>query len=229
VYYIEDDSVRWSARAMVGRPYRQTPIFRADMKYLVLNPDWTVPPGILRKDTLPQIRKDPTYLQRQNMDVVDAKGNIVDPATIDWTQNFRYMLRQRPGPTNALGRVKFMFPNPHFVFLHDTPSRELFAREVRTFSSGCIRVENPLELAEILLKPNGGWNLEKLQRAVDSGVTQTISLKRPLPVLILYLTAIAFDGGRDYSFYRDVYGRDRTVLDALNAGFVYSAPDSGDR
>jgi murein L,D-transpeptidase YcbB/YkuD len=137
------------------------------------------------------------------------------------------MLKQRPGPTNALGRVKFMFPNSHFVFLHDTPSRELFAQETRTFSSGCIRVENPLELADIVLERNGGWNLEKLQEVVDSGVTQTVSLKEPLPVLILYLTAIAFDDGRDFTFYRDVYGRDGKVLDALNAGFVYSAPDPG--
>jgi murein L,D-transpeptidase YcbB/YkuD len=210
---------------MVGRPYRQTPIFRADMKYLVLNPDWTVPPGILRNDKLPAIRKDPSYLQRQNMDVVDAKGNVVDPSTIDWSQRFTYMLRQRPGPSNALGRVKFMFPNPHFVFLHDTPSRELFAREERTFSSGCIRVENPLELAEIVLKPNDGWSMEKLRQVVDSGVTQTVSLKEPLPVLILYLTATAFDEGREFTFYRDVYGRDGAVLDALNAGFVYSAPE----
>jgi murein L,D-transpeptidase YcbB/YkuD len=228
VYYVEDDHPLWTARAVVGKPFRETPVFRADMKYLVLNPDWTVPPTILRQDALPAIRRDVHYLKRQNMDVIDRNGRIVDPSTIDWAhvtaRTFPYLLRQRPGPTNALGRIKFMFPNPHAVFLHDTPSRELFQREVRLFSSGCIRVEHPFELADILLKDDPRWTPDVVRATVDSGVTQTVSLPHPIPVLVLYLTAVAFDDGRDFSFYGDVYGRDRAVLDALNAGFVYSPP-----
>jgi len=228
VYYVEDDHLLWTARAVVGKPFRETPVFRADMKYLVLNPDWTVPPTILRQDKLPAIRRDVRYLERENMDVVDRDGRIVDPATIDWKhvtiRTFPYLLRQRPGPTNALGRIKFMFPNPHAVFLHDTPSRELFQRETRLFSSGCIRVEHPFELANILLKDDPRWTPEVVQDTVDSGVTTTVSLPHPVPVLVLYLTAVAFDDGRDFSFYSDVYDRDRAVLDALNAGFVYSPP-----
>jgi murein L,D-transpeptidase YcbB/YkuD len=229
VYYVEDSHVQWSARAMVGKPYRQTPIFRADMKYLVINPDWTVPPTILRNDSLPAIRRDRGYLEKQRMDVVDSSGRVVDPATIDWAnvtpRTFPYMLRQRPGPTNALGRIKFMFPNEHFVFLHDTPSRDLFNRDERAFSSGCIRVEHPLELAEILLRPDPRWTLDNLQKAVDSEKTQTVSLSQPLPVLIMYLTAVAFDDGREFTFFRDIYDRDAAVLRALNAGFVYSPPE----
>ncbi len=134
------------------------------------------------------------------------------------------MLRQRPGPTNALGRIKFMFPNEHFVFLHDTPSRDLFNRDERAFSSGCIRVEHPFELAEILLRGDPKWTPRTLERVLKSEKTQTISLPRPVPVLILYLTAIAFDDGREFTFLRDIYDRDAAVLDALNAGFVYSPP-----
>ena len=228
VYYFDDDRLQWTARAMVGKPYRATPIFRADMTYLVINPDWTVPPTILRNDSLPAIKRDRSYLDKQRMDVIDRTGREVDPATIDWAtvtpRNFPYMLRQRPGPTNSLGRIKFMFPNEHFVFLHDTPSRDLFNRDERAFSSGCIRVEHPFELADILLQGDPKWTPEALQRAVDSEAMQTVSLSRPLPVLILYLTAIAFDDGRDFTFLRDIYDRDAAVLNALNAGFVYSPP-----
>ncbi len=228
VYYVDDDRVQWTARAMVGKPYRATPIFRADMTYLVINPDWTVPPTILRNDSLPAIKRDRAYLDKQRMDVIDRNGRTIDPATIDWAsvtpKNFPYMLRQRPGPTNALGRIKFMFPNEHFVFLHDTPSRELFNRDERAFSSGCIRVEHPFELAEILLRQDPKWTQDSLQRAVDSERLQTVRLPQPLPVLILYLTAVAFDGGHEFTFLRDIYQRDASVLSALNSEFAYSPP-----
>jgi L,D-transpeptidase YcbB len=198
------------------------------MKYLVLNPDWTVPPTILTKDVLPAMAKDATYLANHQMDVIDNAGRIVDPATIDWSRYpraaFPYTIRQRPGPTNSLGRVKFIFPNPHFVFLHDTPAKTLFAQPDRTFSSGCIRVENPLELAAILLRTKPEWTRAAIDAAIDAGTTKTVFLDEPVPVLLLYLTAIAFDEGRDFAFYRDVYGRDAQLLKALNADFVYVAP-----
>ena len=229
VYYFDDDKVQWTTRAMVGKPYRATPIFRADMTYLVINPDWTVPPGILRNDKLPAIKRDRAYLDKQGMDVVDHSGRVVDPATIDWAnvtpKTFPYMLRQRPGPTNALGRIKFIFPNEHFVFLHDTPSRELFSRDERAFSSGCIRVENPFELAEILLRSDPKWTHESLERAVADEKSVTVSLAAaaagvdPLS-----------DGGRVRRRARSSRScatsttATQTVLSALNAGFVYSPP-----
>ena len=228
VYYIEDDRVAWSARAVVGKPYRATPVFRAEMKYLVLNPDWTVPPTILHQDVLPTMRKNPKYLAEQRMQVLDLQGNPVDAAQIDWSRYpgapFPYLIRQLPGPTNALGRIKFMFPNPHFIFLHDTPSRALFERGNRTFSSGCIRVEHPLELAAILLRDNPDWDRAALDAAVASDTTRTVFLEHPVPVLLLYLTAVAFDAGRDFAFYQDVYRRDAAVQRALDADFRYVPP-----
>ncbi|UCF90068.1 MAG: L,D-transpeptidase family protein, partial [Desulfobacterales bacterium] len=154
-YLFQEDGILWKSRVQVGRPYRSTPVFRSDIKYLVLNPTWTVPPGILRKDILPAVKKNPNYLIERNINVIDRQGNIINQDAIDWSQypkkRFPYMLRQDPGPRNALGLIKIMFPNKHLVYLHDTPSRSLFEREDRTFSSGCIRVEKPFELAELLL------------------------------------------------------------------------------
>ena len=228
VYYIEDDHITWSARAVVGQPYRATPVFRAEMKYLVLNPDWTVPPTILLRDVLPAMHSDPRYLAREHMEVVDYQGRPVDPAKLDWSRYpgapFPYLIRQLPGPTNSLGRIKFMFPNSHFVFLHDTPKRALFDRPDRTFSSGCIRVEHPLDLAVILLRDNPGWDRAALDAAIAAGTTRTVFLDHPVPVLLLYLTVVAFDGGREFAFYRDVYGRDPRLGRALDAPFEYVPP-----
>lgn len=223
VFLFRDGQVIWTARAQVGKPYRKTPVFRSKMTYLVFNPTWTVPPGILRKDVLPAIRRDPTYLERKNMSVIDSDGNVVDPATVDW-DNFRYMIRQEPGPTNALGRVKFIFPNSYFVFLHDTPSKALFDRPERTFSSGCIRVENPFELAELLLNDEEKWNDESIQRVLDSKRIQNVRLPAPLSVMLLYWTVEPDAEGR-IRFLKDVYDRDAAVLAALDAEFVFSPPE----
>jgi len=223
VSLIEHGKPVWTTRAVVGRPYRQTPTFRARMTYLVLNPTWTVPPGILRSDLLPELRRDPDALARRNMVVLDTSGRVVDPSTVDWNApQFPYMLRQEPGPDNALGRVKFMFPNPHHVYMHDTPSRELFARADRTFSSGCIRLENPLELAEILLAETGRWDRAAIDAALATGQPRTITLPRPLTVLLIYATAVPEDG--ELYLLPDVYGRDGRVLDALEAPFVFVPP-----
>lgn len=215
-----DDDVVFAARTQVGKPFRQTPIFRASLKYLVLNPTWTVPPGILKKDVLPAIKKDVGYLSRKNMDVLTTSGDLVDPAGVDWQRypraGFPYVIRQRPGPWNALGTIKFIFPNEHYVFVHDTPSRELFRREDRTFSSGCIRTENPLGLAEQVLQDPATWNHDSLEDVLDSGQTRTIFLEKELPVYLLYLTAVAFDDGGTFYFFRDVYDRDPALLAALD-------------
>jgi murein L,D-transpeptidase YcbB/YkuD len=210
--------LQWVARAQVGKDYRQTPVFTADLLYLVLNPTWTVPPTILAQDILPQVKKDITYLEKKNMTVLDRRGRPVDPTQVEWARysgpDFPYALRQGPGPGNALGRVKFIFPNQHFVFLHDTPSTSLFEREERTFSSGCIRVEHPLELAARLLVDQDDWDRDRIDQVIASGKTQTVHLSEPLPVIIIYWTAF-IDREDQLNFWRDVYGRDALVLAGL--------------
>ena len=222
VYLISERQVRWDTRAMVGTPFRKTPSFRSEIEYLVINPTWTIPPTILRKDTIPAIKKDPAYLSRKNISVLDRNGRILDRSIIDWSQysvnNFPFILRQEPGPNNALGLIKFIFPNPHFVFLHDTPSRNLFERTERAFSSGCIRVDQPFTLAEHLLNDPTQWNQETFHQIVDSGETKTVFLTEPLTVLLLYWTAHAEADGT-VSFKRDIYGRDKEVLKGLEGEF----------
>jgi murein L,D-transpeptidase YcbB/YkuD len=158
------------------------------------------------------------------MDVIDGGGAIVDPATVDWqASRIPYQIRQRAGAANPLGRVKFMFPNPYSVYLHDTSAPELFGRAEHTFSSGCIRVENPMQLAEWLLKDSGEWDPATLAQAVASGTTQTVLLPTPLTVMLLYWT-VAFDDDWNPIFLRDVYDRDAPVLTALNAEFRFDYP-----
>ena len=191
------------------------------MTYLVVNPTWTVPPTVYRDDILPAVRRNPAYLASRNIDVFDFRGSPVDPATVDWSgRNPPYRLVQRPGLDNALGRIKFMFPNEHAIYLHDTPSRDLFDRDSRAFSSGCIRVENPFELAEQLLGSGGRKRLDAL---VASGRTETVFLEKPMPIMLLYWTAEPDATGR-LSFLPDVYVRDAAVIAALAQPF--RAPDA---
>jgi len=216
--YVEQRNIVWTTRVMVGTSYRKTPVFHSELTYVEFNPTWTVPPTILRQDKLPAIKKDPEFLEANNFSVIDRAGHKVDPATIDWGaygKSIPYTLRQEPGPNNALGRVKFIFPNPYFVFMHDTPQRALFEKPERTFSSGCIRVENPLELAELVLRHKDNFNPADMQKILDSGRTQRVLLDKPLPVLILYLTA-ALDPSGKARFYRDIYERDAAVLRLLD-------------
>jgi murein L,D-transpeptidase YcbB/YkuD len=227
VFFVTEEGIIWVSRAIIGQPYRQTPVFRGTLSYMEINPTWTVPPTILRKDKLPAIKRDPGYLAANNMTVLDREGRRVDPATVDW-QSFGntipYTLRQEPGPNNALGEIKFIFPNKHFVFLHDTPSRGLFDRSERTFSSGCIRVEHPFELAQLIMNDPATWNDQTLRAIRDTGRTRRIDTPN-LPVLVLYLTASLEPDGR-LRLLNDVYGRDPKMLEALN-GPVVIAPIDG--
>jgi murein L,D-transpeptidase YcbB/YkuD len=203
---------------IIGTSYRKTPVFRSELKYLEFNPTWTVPPTILRQDKLPAIKKDPGYLAANNFSVIDKDGHKVDPASIDWSafgRSIPFTLRQEPGPDNALGQVKFIFPNPYFVFMHDTPQRALFDRPERTFSSGCIRVEHPFELAALVLRDNKDFSPDRMKAIIDSGRTQRVLLDKPVAVLILYLTA-ALDPSGKARFYRDIYQRDEAVLRLLD-------------
>lgn len=214
-----DGRQAWDSRVVVGRPYRKTPAFRADLRYLVLNPRWVVPPTILREDVLPKVARDPAYLEAHAMRVVDRDGQAVAAEEIDWGRyrkgGFPHQIVQVPGPENPLGQIKFMLPNPYLIYLHDTPSRGLFQRTERAQSSGCVRLEKPQELAVLLLDDAERWSLEGLRQALATGATRTLPVKRRVPVLVLYFTAAADEAG-GVSFRPDLYGRDGAVLAALN-------------
>ena len=221
-YNIEGTNVNWTSKVQVGKPFRKTPVFKSKIKYLVVNPTWTVPPTILQKDILPKIKKDPGYLSKMKISVIDRKGRSVDPKSVNWSKYNKtvpYTLRQEPGPHNALGRIKFIFPNKHFVYLHDSPSRSLYGRQDRAFSSGCIRVEKDIELAELLLNDPEKWNRESIQELIDTNKTQRVNLPKPKPVMLLYVTTW-FDENNNYIFKKDVYDRDQQVLDGLNEKFT---------
>jgi len=225
-FFFKDGTLEWDTRAQVGKHYRQTPVFRGDIAYLEFNPTWTIPPGILRKDTLPAIKRNPNYLASKNIRVIDRKGKTIDPGTVDWnkyTSGIPYTLRQDPGPKNALGTVKFIFPNKHFVFLHDTPHPELFSHKERAFSSGCIRIQDPLKLAELVLNNPAKYNRTTLESIVNSRKTRRISPSPKVPVIIVYLTASVNADGQ-VRFYNDIYDRDQKVLDALNGPVMIQPP-----
>jgi len=208
-------------KVIVGRTYRRTPVFSDNMTYLVLCPHWNVPDNIARQDILPNVKKDPEYLSRLGFKVLQGWGadmKIVDPATVSWAditaKNFKYRFRQDPGPLNALGHIKFMFPNKFNVYLHDTPSRDLFSKTSRDFSSGCIRIEKPIELAEYLLKEDSLWTPDAIVKNIGENIEQTVKLAIPIPVHILYWTAwVSPDGS--VNFRNDIYQRDNALLEAL--------------
>jgi len=211
-------------RVVVGKPYRRTPVFTGRMSYLVLNPSWEVPNKLAVQDQLPKIRSNVNYLEEMGFSVFQGWGANevrIDPAEVEWTvlspRNFPYRLRQSPGPKNALGQVKFMFPNRHNVYLHDTPARGLFAEDDRALSSGCIRVEDPQGLTRWLLSERANlMSPERIARTLDGGQETTVRLDRPLPVHMLYWTAWVDNQGL-IQYRGDVYQRDQALIDALNS------------
>jgi murein L,D-transpeptidase YcbB/YkuD len=205
-----------SMRTIVGKDARETPVFNSRITYMVMSPSWHVPPTIKKQDVIPSVIKDISYLEKKQMKVIDAKGNVVDPSTVNWKRDgMKYSIKQQPGAQNSLGKVKFMFPNKHNIYLHDTPSRSLFARDERTFSSGCIRVEKPFELASLLLSDKPEWTPERIKQAMDSGVEKTIVLKDKVGVYIYYLTAWGSASGK-INYRADVYNRDKVIEEALS-------------
>jgi murein L,D-transpeptidase YcbB/YkuD len=246
VELVEAGSVRLSMRAVVGKPYRETPVFSDRITYLEFNPDWTLPPTILREDVLPELQADPGYLAANDMTLYagwSADAERLDPATIDWSQvtpeRFPYKIVQQPGPRNPLGQVKFMFPNAHHVYLHDSPAKDLFGRASRAFSSGCIRVAKPFELAQALIGgapvaghlrpvlglPKGDaaaagqaeppvWDRSLIDRLLAHGETAKVRLATSVPVHLTYSTVWIGEGGTVH-FRPDIYGRDRALAQAL--------------
>ena len=220
---VDDEAVVMAMRVVVGRPYDRTPVLSDTMRYLVLNPYWHVPRNIAVEELLPKVRRDPSYLAHYKVRVFPISGpdaGEVDPTTVDWSAitpaGFPFLLRQDPGPLNALGRMKFMFLNKYHVYLHDTPARPLFEETQRDFSHGCIRIEHPIELAVYLLRQDPRWSRDALLLALDEAVDRTVPLPEPMPIHLLYWTAWA-DGDGTIQFRRDIHGRDAALLQALRA------------
>ncbi len=204
---------------IVGRPYRQSPVFNNLIRYMVVNPFWNVPTRIAVQDKLPLLQSDPAQLVQQGYEFRANGETEYQPVDqMDWSTvtraNFRYQLRQRPGPENALGRMKFMLPNSHAVYLHDTPARELFSHTERLFSSGCIRLQDPEAFARWLLELNAAPELANLGGWLESAETNTVYFRQPVPVYIVYFTAFTDESG-EVVFRRDIYDRDQAIISAM--------------
>ncbi|HEY2120400.1 MAG TPA: L,D-transpeptidase family protein [Candidatus Acidoferrum sp.] len=203
-------------RVVVGRAMRtETPVLEEDMKYVVFWPYWNVPPSILRNEIVPKIAKDPAYLQKNSYEVVTYSGQLVTDGLVNedvlvQLRAAKLMVRQKPGPKNALGLIKFIFPNSNNVYLHSTPSTSLFAQSRRDFSHGCIRVEDPAALAEWVLRNNPGWTRERIDTAFKTQKEQQVNLLKTIPVLIVYGTAIVPENG-SAEFFQDIYGLDKKL------------------
>jgi L,D-transpeptidase YcbB len=221
LYYMRNNAVVWETPVMTGTIQHQTPIFTSRLKYIEFNPTWTVPRSIIGRSLFPKFKANPQYVIDNNYHLYDRQGRLADPHKIDWSayngRNFPYSVVQQPWEKNALGRVKFIFPNKHAIYLHDTPSRDLFSRSSRAFSSGCVRVKHPLEFAEILLDDPDNWSLQQVRGLVDSREPQRrVHLDRDVDVMLMYWTTSPTREGR-LQFHNDVYSKDQSALAALNA------------
>jgi murein L,D-transpeptidase YcbB/YkuD len=207
VRIVKDGKPFHETKVIVGKPENQTPLLTHDMEYIVFNPSWNVPPGIARKEMLPRLAADPYYLARQGIDVV-RNGRVVDPGWVDWSRGTQgYSFRQPPGERNALGRIKFMFPNKHSVYLHDTPSRSLFANDRRAYSHGCVRVFEPLKFGEAIFAlgmPQDPWSQGRISKQLG-GKEKYVNLKQRFPVHLVYFTTLVNDAGALVS-REDLYG-----------------------
>ena len=204
---IESGKTVMSMRVVVGAPDKKTPIFADKMEYLIFSPYWNVPPDIAREETAPHAARDPDYLARNNMEAVDASGQVVDPSSVDWNGDLAGIrVRQRPGQGNALGGVKFVFPNNFNIYLHDTNAGKLFERMERSLSHGCVRVEEPEKLAQYVLRDQTEWTPEKMRAAMQAGEEKRVNLTTPIPVYIVYMTVWVHEGG--VRFLKDIYGHD---------------------
>ena len=225
--YDKDFKVGVTMNVVVGKAYggHNTPVFDDTMEYVIFRPYWEVPPSIIRGEMIPHIVRDPDYLASKGFEVVDSKQNLVSDGTVTpevlvQLRAGKLFVRQKPGPKNALGLVKFIFPNSYNVYMHDTPSTELFEKSVRDFSHGCIRLERPADLAAWVLRDNPGWTPERVRAAMNGTMTQQVNLAHPIPVLILYGTVIVLDDGVVH-FYDDIYGHDAALEKALAKGYPY--------
>jgi len=225
--YAGDGKIGLSSNVIVGKAYRhETPVFERDMKYVVFRPYWNVPPSIQRSEIVPAIRKDRNYIAKKGYEVVTPQGTVVTSGEISdeilgQLTAGKLLVRQKPGPANALGLVKLMFPNEYNVYLHSTPAQELFSQSRRDFSHGCIRVQKAAELAAWVLRDQPEWTLERVLAAKQTGKDNVqVNLTRPIPVLILYGTAVVEETG-DVHFFDDIYGYDADLEKVLARGYPY--------
>ena len=207
----EGETSTLTMKTVVGKEDTPTPIFSDEMTHIIFSPYWNVPPSIAQEETLPAALNDPGFLARNNMEVVDTNGNRVDPASVDLSNPEAYRFRQRPGADNSLGLVKFMFPNQYNVYLHDTPADSLFARATRSYSHGCVRLEQPVALAQYVLRDQPQWTAERIGQAMHAGEETHVKLKAPIPVYLGYWTARVRPDGT-VQFRNDVYGTDRRQM-----------------
>ena len=224
--YDENFKVALTMNVVVGKAYdHNTPVFEDSMQYVIFRPYWNVPYSIAKSEYLPKVARDPNYLSAKGFEVVNSRQEVVasGPVTGDVLQQLRagkLFIRQAPGPKNALGLVKFIFPNDYSVYMHDTPAQEFFAKSRRDFSHGCIRLEKPVDLAVWVLRDNPGWNADRVRAAINGSPNQQVNLAHPSPVLIVYATAIVTEDGTVH-FYDDIYGHDATLEKVLDKGYPY--------
>jgi murein L,D-transpeptidase YcbB/YkuD len=227
--HADNDEYKWafSMKVVVGKAYHhKTPVFANQIKSVIFRPYWNVPISIQRAEILPHIQKNPSYLAENSYEVVDRSGKVVSEGTVtaemmDLLRSGKLAVRQKPGADNALGLVKFEFPNPYDVYMHGTPAQQLFSRSRRDFSHGCIRVEDPVALAAWVLRDQPEWTAENIRSAMNGDQTIQVNLKNPIPILIVYGTAIVLENG-EVQFYDDVYGYDADLERALNEDYPNS-------
>jgi len=212
---------------VVGKSYdHKTPVFSGAVRYLIFSPYWDVPPSIARKEVLPKARRNIDYLTRNEFEIVGSNEQVIAStyAALDAVSAGRARIRQRPGAQNALGGVKFIFPNEFNVYMHDTPAQALFGEARRDFSHGCIRLSRPAELAALLLRDQAGWDSTRIATEMLRGTPLQVSLTTPVPVHVVYATAVAREDG-SVAFHDDIYGHDRRLRAMLKGGYPYPAPD----
>ncbi len=215
VSVMDQGSEIWRSKVIVGKPVNQTSVFHDEIETVVFNPSWGVPPSIIANEYLPKLWQDPGYLDREGFQVSDSSGEVIPSSYIDWNAysgRVPFNIEQPPGDGNALGQLKFLFPNKHNIYMHDTPTKKLFAKDMRAYSHGCVRVQNPREYAMVLL----GWSRAKVDQKTDSGVSQTVKLPHKVPVHLTYFTAWPDENGK-MLYFGDIYGRDKTMEKALSA------------
>jgi murein L,D-transpeptidase YcbB/YkuD len=224
--YDKDFHIGVAMKVVVGKSYgHHTPVFSDSMKYVVFRPYWEVPSAITKGELVPHVARDPNYLAAKGFEVVDARQNVVaqgtaTPEVLDQLRAGNLFVRQKPGPNNSLGLVKFIFPNNYSVYMHDTPATTLFEQSRRDFSHGCIRLERPADLAAWVLRDNPSWTRERIQAAMNGSSPQRVNLEHPIPVLIVYATVIVLEDGLVH-FYDDIYGHDAALEKVLAKGYPY--------
>ena len=224
--YDKDFKIGVAMNVVVGKAYdHETPVFSDMMEYVVFRPYWNVPSSITRAELVPHVVRDPGYLAKKGYEIVNSRQNVVTAGTV--TKKLlgelragKLIVRQKPGPKNALGLVKFIFPNSYNVYMHDTPATKFFAKSRRDFSHGCIRLEKPADLAVWVLRDNPGLTPDRIRAAMNGTETQQVNLAHPIPVFIVYATVIVLEDGLVY-FYDDIYGHDDALDKVLAKGYPY--------